>query len=145
MEPSQMVADQRMCDHPFAREPHYSKGPQEVPPVHFPPTAPPLHACDLEHSCATLCLTCLLDRSPTHLRCRGHLKIVAAFLKCLLALGHPEMEVSRVSLQVAVGIRIQGLTETFSGVWLDQVDGTVYAVNHEIGRMLNNRDLPGVR
>ncbi len=55
------------------------------------------------------------------------------------------MEVSRVSLQVAVGIRIQGLTETFSGVWLDQVDGTVYGVNHEIGRMLNNRDLPGVR
>jgi hypothetical protein len=55
------------------------------------------------------------------------------------------MAVSPVSLQVAAGIRIQGLTETFLGVWLDQVDGMVYTVSYEIVRMLNNRDLPGVR
>jgi hypothetical protein len=36
------------------------------------------------------------------------------------------MAVSPVSLQVAAGIRIQGLTETFLGVWLDQVDGMVW-------------------
>ena len=56
------------------------------------------------------------------------------------------MAASRVNLQVAAGIRIQDLTETFLSVWLDQVDGTTaYAANHELGRMLNVRDLPGVR
>ena len=141
-----MAADQRMCDLPIARELHYSKGLQEVPPMHFPPTAPPLHVSDLEHSCATPCLKCLPGRSPTHLRCHGHLKIVAAFLNCLLAWGHPEMAVSRVNLQVVAGIRIQGLTETFLSVWLDPVDGMMaYAVNQEIGRTLNNGGLPGVR
>lgn len=123
-----------MFGHPVAREPHYSKGPQEISPVHFPPTAPPLHACDPEHSRETLCLTCL-PRFPTHLRYR---EIVVAFLNCLLALGHLETAVSLVSLQVAVGIRIQGLTEMVLGVWLDQVDGMVYAVSHEIVHMLNN-------
>ena len=146
MEPSQTVADRRMCDFPIARELHYSKGPREVPPMHFPPTAPPSHVSDLEHSCATPCLMCRPGRFPTHLQCHGHLKIVAAFLNCLLALGHPEMAASRVNLQVAAGIRIQDLTETFLSVWLDQVDGTTaYAANHELGRMLNVRDLPGVR
>lgn len=127
-----MAADRRVCDHAFVREPHYLKGPQEVPLVHYPPTAPPLHVCYLEHSWATLCLTCLLGRSPTPLRCLGHLKIVAAFLKCLLALRHPEMAVLQVSLQVVADIRIQDSTVMFLSVWLDQVDGTTYAVNHEI-------------
>lgn len=45
------------------------------------------------------------------------------------------MAVSPVSLQVAAGIRIQGLTEMFFGVWLDQVDDMVYVVNHETVRM----------
>jgi len=97
-------------------EPSCLKGPQEVPLLRFPPIAQPLHVCDIEHSCAILCLTCLHGRSPTPPRCRGHLKIVAAFLNCLFALGHPEMAVLQATLQVAAGIRIQGLTETFLSV-----------------------------
>jgi hypothetical protein len=40
----------------------------------------------------------------------------------LLALGHLEMAVSQVNLQVVAGIRIRGLTETSLSFWLDQVD-----------------------
>jgi hypothetical protein len=55
------------------------------------------------------------------------------------------MAVSQVNLQVVAGIRIRGLTETSLSFWLDQVDEMAYAVNHEIGRMMNDRDLPCVR
>jgi len=117
-------------------EPSCLKGPQEVPLLRFPPIAQPLHVCDIEHSRATLCLTCLHGRSPTPPRCRGHLKIVAAFLNCLFALGHPEMAVLQATLQVAAGIRIQGLTETFLSVWFDQVDGTaLYSLQGQCGQV----------
>ena len=42
------------------------------------------------------------------------------------------MAVLQVSLQVVADIRIQDSTVMFLSVWLDQVDGTTYAVNHEI-------------
>ena len=141
MEPSQTVAD-RMRDHLSVQEPYYLKGPQEVPPMHFPPPVPLLCVYDLERS-MTLRLKCLLGRSQT--QCRGRLKIVAAFLSYLLASGHLEMVVSQVNLQAVAGIRIRGLNETSLNFWLDQVDGTAYAVNHEIGRTMNIRNSPCVR
>ena len=141
MEPSQTLAD-RMWDHLSVREPPYLKGPPEVPLMHFPPTAPLLCVYDLERSWVTLRLKSLLGRSRT--QCHWRLKIVAAFLNCLPASGRLEMAVSQVNLQAVAGIRIRGLTGTSLNFWLDQVDGTAYAANHEISRTTNDRNLPCV-